>query len=234
MQLSKTSVELPILLEQTQAQLQTFLTSAQTLSLERYDLADRLTRLVNDLGEEAPTLEGKRGNTVLTQLEGLQDELGRFESSMAWVGVVERVVLLRWAFCPDLIRHSALMRDSETTLNAENHRPSALAALPHYRDLQSTVLDTRSKLPAGMALLSVIEDVRVKTWQGLKDLLSKYVPEPTFKKEVCGRVKLTSRNLQAACEAIKWPLKVDYPSLPALDRRRFERAYLDLLYLQAE
>lgn len=65
--------------------------------MKRYDLADRLTRLVNDLSEDAPPLDGKKGKTVLTQLEGLGEELGRLEASLAWVGVVERVVLLRYA-----------------------------------------------------------------------------------------------------------------------------------------
>lgn len=43
-----------------------------------------------------------------------------------------------------------------------------------------------------------------------------------------------ARNLLTACEAIKWPLKVDYPALGARERRHFERAFQDLLVLQAE
>jgi len=46
--------------------------------------------------------------------------------------------------------------------------------------------------------------------------------------------ELTSRNLVHAAEALKWPTKVDYPSIPPVQRRAFERAYQDLLYLQAE
>lgn len=43
-----------------------------------------------------------------------------------------------------------------------------------------------------------------------------------------------SRSLLDACEAIKWPSKVHYTSLTTDERRRFERAYSDLLYLQTE
>ena len=93
--MARTSKELPILLEKTQSQLQEFLSTAQNLSLKRYDLGDRLTRLINDLSEEAPLLDEEGGRTVLTQLEGLEAELGRLEASLAWVGVVERVVSLR-------------------------------------------------------------------------------------------------------------------------------------------
>lgn len=82
------------------------MTSAQELSLQRYDLSDRLTRLVNDLAEEVPVpvldgvegheAKGGRSETILSQLEGLQDELRRLEGSLAWIGVLERVVLLRY------------------------------------------------------------------------------------------------------------------------------------------
>lgn len=42
------------------------------------------------------------------------------------------------------------------------------------------------------------------------------------------------RNLLDALEGLRWPVKVDYPNVPVVQRRAFERAYLDLLYLQAE
>lgn len=72
----------------------------------------------------------------------------------------------------------------------------------------------RTKLPGDMTLLTVLDDVRDRTWRGLKDAMS--------------------QNLLSACETIKWPLTVDYPSLSASSRRAFERAYQDLLYLQIE
>ena len=103
---------------------------------------------------------------------------------------------------------------SEETLKPERHHPFPLAALPQYRELDALVRDMRAKLPGDMTLLSVLDDVRERTWLALKHALS--------------------QNLLAACETIKWPLKVDYPSLPASSRRAFERAYQDLLYLQAE
>ena len=46
--------------------------------------------------------------------------------------------------------------------------------------------------------------------------------------------KLISRNLIQAAETLKWPTKIIYPNVPATQRRAFERAYQDLLYLQAE
>lgn len=42
------------------------------------------------------------------------------------------------------------------------------------------------------------------------------------------------RNLQHASEALGWPLRVIYHTVSPLQRRTFERAFLDLLYLQAE
>jgi len=47
-------------------------------------------------------------------------------------------------------------------------------------------------------------------------------------------MRLMIRNLINASEALKWPTKIYYPSVPPPQRRAFERAYQDLLYLQAE
>ena len=52
--------------------------------------------------------------------------------------------------------------------------------------------------------------------------------------EIFQRSQADRRNLLDACEAIKWPSKVQYTSLSMEERRRFERAYSDLLYLQIE
>lgn len=41
-------------------------------------------------------------------------------------------------------------------------------------------------------------------------------------------------NLLKSLEPLKWPMKVDYGATPADQRRAFERAYQDLLYLQSE
>ena len=94
-----TSVELPTLLEYTQGEIQSLLSSAQSLSLRRYDLVDRLGRLIVDLDSDADTDEeqqrGLKGRTTLEQLENLQDELGRLEASLSWIEVVERIVCLR-------------------------------------------------------------------------------------------------------------------------------------------
>lgn len=62
---------------------------------------------------------------------------------------------------------------SEQTLSPISHRPSPLAALPHYRELHTLVDSLVERLPASMALLSVITGIREKTWNGLREVLSK-------------------------------------------------------------
>jgi hypothetical protein len=89
-------VELPSLLETTQGEIQKLLSSAQDLSLRRYDLVDRLSRLIGELDSDQSQEEGEgKGGTLLDQLEGLQTELERLEVSLDWVSAVERVVQLR-------------------------------------------------------------------------------------------------------------------------------------------
>lgn len=62
---------------------------------------------------------------------------------------------------------------SDKTLDVKGHRPSPLAGLPHYVALHETVERAVQHLPAGMALVGVIKQLRGQTWQGLKDILSK-------------------------------------------------------------
>jgi hypothetical protein len=88
--LEVTKVELPKLVDITQTEIQTLLTSTQGLSSRRFGLVDKLSRLIVDLNSEE---EGEQG-TILDRLEGLQDELGRLEASSGWIEVVEKVVLL--------------------------------------------------------------------------------------------------------------------------------------------
>jgi hypothetical protein len=120
------------------------------------------------------------------------------------------------------------LKDSEEVLDPRNHSPSPLSIMNRYRNLCEIVLSLRKDLPPGMTLLNVIEGVREKTWVGLKGVMSKYVTSPFSKSGLMGR------NLITAAEAMKWPTKITYPSVPANQRRAFERAYQDLLYLQAE
>jgi hypothetical protein len=122
---------------------------------------------------------------------------------------------------------------SEEVLDKRNHSPSPLSVLRRYRDLYEIVSNLKRDLPAGMTLLELVDGVRKKTWAGLKEVMSKYAH--TFLTNVKeSHWWLMSRNLIQAAETLKWPLKIVYPSVPAAQRRAFERGFQDLLYLQAE
>lgn len=99
-------------------------------------------------------------------------------------------------------------------MDPTNHKPSPLAALSLYRDLHQAVVQLERTLPPGMALLDSVRAVRSDTWARLKAALGD--------------------KLLAASDALKWPLRVDYPSVPAPERRAFERTYTEMLYLQSE
>lgn len=91
---------MPKLLHETQDKLQLFLSSAQSLSLERYTLADKLATLVSELSsstsdDEPEFPDGNQRKSVLEQMEGLQAELGRLDAALSWVDVLERVLSLR-------------------------------------------------------------------------------------------------------------------------------------------
>lgn len=65
-----------------------------------------------------------------------------------------------------------LMERSDKTLDPNSHRPSPLAALPHYTALDTLVKRLEGTLPPGMAFLRLILDVRQQTWAGLKDVMT--------------------------------------------------------------
>ncbi|WVQ70105.1 uncharacterized protein L199_008330 [Kwoniella botswanensis] len=202
LELEATTKSLPKQIEDTQARLQTLLSSAQELSLQRYSIADNLADLLSDISDGiSPSIEVDdiryKGESILGQLEVLQNQLCKLEAGLAWAKVLEQVVIL-----------------SEKTLNPLSHKPSPLAALPNYRQLNDLVQRLEGTLPPEMALMKVVIEVKERTWQGLKDLMSE--------------------NLLKACEPLGWPKKVIYENVSAEGRRAFETAYQDLLYLQAE
>ncbi|WVQ71643.1 hypothetical protein IAR50_001183 [Cryptococcus sp. DSM 104548] len=194
-QLDETTKSLPSLLESTQESLQNLLQSAQELSLKRYDLSEKLSGLVESISGVEETGEDRQ--SVLGQLESLQLELGSLEAGLAWVKMLEKAVEL-----------------SESVLDSSNHKPSPLAAVSFYRELDELVYNMQTSLPKEMGLVATVIQVRDQTWDGLKEVMS--------------------QNLIAASVHIGWPKKVIYEDIPTDKRRAFERAYQDLLYLQAE
>lgn len=82
------------------------------------------------------------------------------------------------------------MTHSEQTLSAASHRPSPLAALPHYRALHDLVASAERTLPSGMALLRIVVSAREKSWQGLKEVMYQCVDPPAEKRRpiVCPRI----------------------------------------------
>jgi len=174
-------VELPKLLESTQTEIQALLSSTQGLATRRFELVDKLSRLIVDLnsdaGGEAGEVDGEgggKGVTVLEQLEGLQDELERLEVSYTWIEIIERVVSLSYVRASSYAKTewSELM-SSEEILDKKNHFPSPLSTLGRYKSLCEIVDGLKRDLPSGMTLLDVIEGVRQKTWAGLKEVMSK-------------------------------------------------------------
>lgn len=71
--------------------------------------------------------------------------------------------------CPSVV--SGLTSNSEKTLSPHSHRPSPLAALPHYGALNDIVSALEDGLPADMSLLKVIKEIRDQTWDSLKGIM---------------------------------------------------------------
>jgi hypothetical protein len=227
-QLEETSTLLPKLLYDTQTKLQNLLSSAQELSLQRYQLADKLAALVSELSSEEPSRETEQEHSVMEQMKIFQTELAKLQAALTWVTVLDQTVTIRWVWPDDA--EQTLMRYSEKILSPESHHPSPLSALPHYRELYELVDAIQSQLPPGMGLLNVLVEIREQSWRALKDIMSQWVLLSMFGWSYIDAV----RRLLKACEPLKWPLKVKYADLPAFERRAFERAYLEILLFQAE
>ena len=94
---------MPELLERTQERLQTLLSSSQSLSLQRYSLADKLANLIDELSSGPKRKDDVDGegdgegehSSVLEQMEALQSELARLEAGLGWATVLEQVIVLR-------------------------------------------------------------------------------------------------------------------------------------------
>jgi hypothetical protein len=151
-------------LEETHTKLQTFLSSASELSVERYTVVDNLSNLIAEL---TAAEDGAEGQTLLGQMEEMQAELARLEAGLAWASIMEQVLRLRY------VRRSGRADGSEEILSPASHHPSPLAALPRYQKLNSLIESLAQRLPSSMTVLGVITGVRESTWNGLREVLSK-------------------------------------------------------------
>lgn len=211
--LAEAEAALPAAISQARGALSSLQGAAQDLALERYRLSDESAALLAQLSSSAPLDDedegAARGPTLLEQVESMEAGLGRTRAALAWSRVLERILRLRYVLGSNL-----LLTPSDAVLDPANHTPSALAALPHYRALSDAIAAVEKVLPPGLALVATLADVRADAWAQLKRVLSD--------------------TLLAAAEPLGWPRRVDYASVPADKRRAFERAYSELLHLQAE
>jgi len=106
-------------------------------------------------------------------MEVFQDELVRLEAGLAWATILEQVLLFRRVSLFKVFL--SLTDNSEKTLADDSHQPSPLAALPHYQALQTLIAKVEATLPGEMRLLQVITEIRDKTWEALKQVMSRYI-----------------------------------------------------------
>lgn len=210
-ELADVTSRLPNILQTTRATLRTVLDSAQSLSLERYALADEISSLVQDVfGDDASIEEdsGKQQTTaddkLLVRLEKLQERLEMLDIARKWAALLEKVM--------DLSQQALSPSHSPSTSTTSSH--PALSGLPIFRQLHALVGQMQQSLPPSVSLVGIARTVRDETWQGIKSALA-------------------SRLLKSL-DGIGWPKKIDYPSVPIENRKEFEIAFREMLSLQVD
>ncbi|GLB36487.1 putative RINT-1 / TIP-1 family protein [Lyophyllum shimeji] len=190
------------LLADTHVSTETYIHTAQELSLLRHSLTDELAELSQELISTLSDGEGK--STLLEDIETLHRNLKELQSVKSYVQVAEHALKL-------------------SELSAERIRGSksiSASSLAEYQTLQAFVAkvsEACSKVENGSSdqtlhLVQFLESIRDKTWADIRGTLSS--------------------SLNAAAEKIGWPMAVDYSSASAEDRAAFEYTFRNLLKLQ--
>ncbi|GMK56795.1 hypothetical protein CspeluHIS016_0306350 [Cutaneotrichosporon spelunceum] len=198
-------------LEEAEAALPSAIENARVKLSSVLERAQALTLERYSLSDDVGRLMSELDSSVVID----EDHPGKREATLLerveeiHASIARSRAALAWA---SVLERILLQRD--TVLDPAGHKPSALAAVPLFRRLAASVAELETILPPGMALVRVLRSVRDDAWTQLKDIMS--------------------ATLVAASEPLKWPLRVDYASVPAGERRAFEHAYADLLALQAE
>ncbi|KAG6814039.1 hypothetical protein H0H92_003889 [Tricholoma furcatifolium] len=202
--LSLSQSKIDTLLADTRVSTESYIHTAQELSLLRHSLTDELSELSQELISTLSEGDGK--STLLEDIETLHRNLKELQSVKGYVQVIEHALKL-----------------SENS--AERIRKSKLSistsSLSEYQALQAFVEKVReacSKVEEGfnnqtLNLVRFLENIREKAWSDIQGALSS--------------------SLNTHAEKIGWPTTVDYPSVSTEDRAAFEYAFRNLLKLQS-
>ncbi|ESK95519.1 rint-1 family protein [Moniliophthora roreri MCA 2997] len=202
--LSSSQARLDELISGTRSSAESYVETAQELSLIRHSIADEL----NDLSERLTSLSSNGlAPTLLEDVETLHRSLKELESIRGYVMAVEHALKLSEAAVQDLV-------------SASSTSVLSIASVAQFQALQSFVSKI-SEICSGMEatagtqelhLLSFMNGLRDKTWSNMKSALA--------------------APLLTAAEQIKWPMQVNYAVTPANDRAKFETAFRHMLQLQ--
>lgn len=211
-ELADVSTRLPTIITATRSTLRTVLDNAQALSLERYALADEVSSLIQEVFEDDMTLKGDSekdhaiaDDKLLARLEKLQDRFEILDIARQCAALLEKVM--------DLSQQTLSPSYITSTFTTPPHHPT-LSALHIFRRLHALVEQMVQCLPPSLTLVDIARTVRDETWQGIKS-------------------SLASRLLKSL-DGIGWPKKIDYPAVPAENRKEFETAFREMLSLQLE
>ncbi|KAL0572573.1 hypothetical protein V5O48_009393 [Marasmius crinis-equi] len=201
--LSSSQSHLDDLLLRSRESTESYVQTAQGLSLIRHSLSDEL----HELSERLLSVSSNGlSPTLLEDIEALHRNLKDLESIRSYVKVIEHALNLSEAAVKD-VRHAA---SSSTSLSK-----SSVSQYQALHDFVSHVSATCSGAENGnqaLHLVSFITSLYERTWSDMK-------------------AALASPLLEAA-ELLKWPTPVDYSSCSVEARTKFEAAFLHLLQLQ--
>ncbi|KAK7041921.1 hypothetical protein VNI00_008903 [Paramarasmius palmivorus] len=202
--LSSSKARLDEVILETRTSAESYVETAQELSLIRHSIADELS----DLSERLASVSSNGlAPTLLEDIETLHRNLKELESIRGYVMVVEHALKLSEAAVQDVVSASAAAVISI----------SAVAQFQALQSFVSKVSEATSEAEAtagtqSLHLSSFLNNLREKTWADMKSALAEL--------------------LLTAAEQIKWPMQVNYPSVPPNDRARFEATFRHMLQLQ--
>ncbi|KAL0071704.1 hypothetical protein AAF712_000626 [Marasmius tenuissimus] len=201
--LSSSKAQLDELITNSRESAESYVQTAQGLSLIRHSIADELQELSERL---ISVSSNGLSPTLLEDVEALHRNLKELESVRGYVRIIEHALSLSESAVRD-VREAAAASASLSKNSVAQYQ-----ALHAFVSRVSATCSSSEEANQTLHLVSFISAVYERTWSDIKEALAS--------------------SLLEAAEQLKWPTTIDYRTCKPEIRANFERAFFHLLQLQ--
>ncbi|KAJ8596789.1 hypothetical protein M405DRAFT_756987 [Rhizopogon salebrosus TDB-379] len=182
------------------------LDTARGLAEDRVLMESEMTHLSHELVSSLSPSNSDASPTLLEDIETMHRVLKELESVRAYVAVIERALTLSEGALSQL-------RDAPSPISTSSTSEYCrLSAFVNNVVQTCNAVQEAGSVEQSLHLVTFVRRIRDKTWSDMRGVLS--------------------AKLSSMLDNLKWPMTIDYPVVSVHDRKSFESAFKDLIFLQ--